>query len=148
MVRRGDVLETELAREADGPYEAQPIARKAPEARRRLLALLGLGAAALAIEAAFAGGGWPLAALAFVGLAAWLVHRGRLAGLVAAAFAALLAIGVPLAQARLMGADAGAWLRVALSVGLGLAALPNLLTLTRDAELQYAYGLWARRADK
>lgn len=148
MVRRGDVLETELAREADGPYEAQPIARRAPAARRRTLVLMGLGAAALAVEAAFVGGGWPLLALAFMGLAAWLVHRGRLAGLVAAAFVALVAIGVPLALFRVGGLDVSSALRAGVGVVLAVAALPGLVTLARDAELQYAYGLWARRPDR
>lgn len=148
MVKRVDVLDSELAREADGPYEDQPLARRAPAARRRVLGLLLVGLVALLVEAAIGRSGWAVAALLFVALSAFLLHRQRLGGIVGAALSAVLAILVPLGLIKVATLDAAFWFRSAVSLTLGIAALPDLLTLVRDAELQYAYGLWAKRDDE
>lgn len=146
MVKRVPVLE-QATDEAGArvAYERTPLARRAVRARRRLAGLVALGALVLAIEAAVARS--PLAGVGALalGLTAWGVARGRLGASVAAAFAAVLAILLPL-RFLLMGGLAPADLVALLvSVALGLAALPDLVTVLRDHELQHAYGLWARR---
>jgi hypothetical protein len=145
VVRRSTALEHELAEAADGPYEAQPLARKAPAARRRLLGLALVAMVVLLIELAFTRAGFPLVAALYVGACAWMLKRQKLGGIIGGAFAAILAITLPVAFWRLGGADAGDLFRGVVSIGLGLAAVPDLITLARDAELQYAYGRWATR---
>lgn len=141
VVKRSRVLD-EI--EADVPYEETRLAKRAPAARKRLAGVLLLGAIALAIEAVATDRLWAVPALG-VAAAAWGVRRARLGGLVAAGFAALVAalLGIAfLASARPTGADLVAAL---VALALGAMALPDVLTLARDAELQNAYGLWARR---
>lgn len=145
MVKRVPTLAREVAQASDGPYERQPIALKAPRSRRRLIGLLAVGLLALLVEAAFARGGFPLVAAFYLVACGALLHREKLGGLIATAFAALLAVALPLGLLKMGAPDAGQLLRGAVSVGLGLAAMPDLVTLVRDAELQYAYGRWALR---
>lgn len=145
MVKRTDPLARELSQAADGPYEAQPLAKRAPAARRRVVGMLLVGALLLGIEAAFARGGAAVAGALALGALAWLVRGERLAGLIGAALAAILAFALPLAFWRLDGADAGEIVRALVSVGLAVGAAPDIVTLARDAELQYAYGRWAER---
>lgn len=146
VVKRVPTLAREVAQASDGPYERQPIAQKAPASRRRVIGLLGVGLLLLLIEAAFARGGFPLVAAIYLVACGALLHRQRLGGIIATTFAALLAIALPLGLLKTAGAlDAGDYIRGAVSIVLGLAALPDLVTLVRDAELQYAYGRWALR---
>lgn len=143
VVRKSRVLD-EAQAEAEIPYEETRLARRAPRARRRLFGLLLVGALALGIDAVAREPLWAIPALGLVG-AAWGVRAERLGGLVAAAFAGLLAtlLGlVVLGFVRPGGADLVAAL---VALGLGAATLPDVLTLVRDAELQHAYGRWARR---
>ena len=136
----------EAQAEAEIPYEETRLARQAPRARRRLVGLLLVGALGLAIEAVARDPLWAVPAAGVAG-AAWGLRAQRLGGIVAAAFAGLMAtlLGLAtLAFARPGGADLVAAL---VALGLGAASLPDVLTLVRDAELQHAYGRWARRAD-
>jgi len=143
VVKRSRVLETEV--DADVPYEETRLARQATRARPRLAILLLVGAAGFALEAALEGAigmGLIGIALAFTATGVW---KGRLGGVVAAAFAAVLAFLIPLAFLFL--GERSVADRVILGFVMAWAALlfPDVLTLVRDAELQYAYGRWARR---
>lgn len=144
MVKRSRVLD-EAHAEADVPYESTRLARDAPRARGRVALLLAIGAGGFVLEAlAQATTLWLFPALGVLG-AAWGVRRGRLGGIIAAALVAALAVLVPLGFAA-MGVDEPAtWIALVVSVAWGVALLPGVLTLLRDAELQHAYGLWARR---
>lgn len=144
VVKRSDVLER-VAAEADLPYEETALARRAPAARRRLALLLLLGAAGFALEAAFARNAAWLLATAALALTAWGVRKGRLGGLVAAGFAGLLALLVPLALLAVGPRDAVRVVTCLVGVAFGASLLPDVVLLARDAELQHAYGLWARR---
>ena len=143
VVKQSRVL-AEVEAEAT-PYEATPLAKKAHKARPRLALLVGLGAAGFAAEGALARDGWMLLGAAALALVAWGVWKGRLGAVIATGFVAVLAFGVPLA---LMGMDRSTWaekLPLLFVTAWSLALLPDLLTLIRDAELQNAYGMWARR---
>lgn len=143
VVKPSRVLD-EAQAEAEIPYEETRLARQAPKARRRLFGVLLVGALALGIESWARDPLWVVPAVGLVG-AAWGVRAQRLGGIVAAAFAGLVAtllgLGV-LAFARPGGSDLVAAL---VALVLGAASLPDVLTLVRDAELQHAYGRWARR---
>lgn len=143
MVKKARVLETEV--DADVPYEETRLAKRALRARPRLALLLLAGAAGFAVEGALARDGFAIAGALALGLVAWGVRKGKLGGIVAAALAAVLAVLIPLA---LMAALSGAWgekVALAFVVAWGAIMLPDVLTLVRDAELQHAYGRWARR---
>ncbi len=146
VVKRGDVLD-KVEHEADGPYEVQPLAKRARASRRRVVGNLAIGVVLLTIEAAFARSpGFAFLAV-LLALTAFLLHRNKLSGVIGAAFAAAVAIGAPLAALRVGDPGFGEYVRTAVSVVLGLAAAPDLVTLVRDAEMQYAYGRWAARED-
>lgn len=144
VVKRVRVLD-EIDSEAGVPYEETRLARQAVKGRQRLFGLLLLAVGGLLIEAvAQRSFGWAIAALA-VAATAWGVRKGRLGAVVAAALVALLCILLPL---RLLGEgerDAAALLTMGVSVVFGLACLPDVVLLLRDAELQHSYGRWARR---
>lgn len=126
------------------PYEETKLARRSPAARRRLAALLVAGAAACAVAAWWRRDTSWLLGAASLPLVALVVLRGRLGGLIAAALAALVTAGLSiwwLAHAP-PAADAVA---LAVALALALASLPDVVLLVRDAELQHAYGMWARR---
>lgn len=144
MVKRSEVL-AGVDAEAGLRYEETALAKRAVPARRRLFFLLLLGAGAFLLEAGVTRSGWWVAAAAAVALTAWGVRRGRLGALVAAALVALLATLLPLRFLVLGLPDALGVVTGAVSVAFGLALLPDVVLLVRDAELQYAYGLWARR---
>lgn len=143
VVKRSRVLETEV--EADVPYEETRLARKAAKARPRLALVLLVGAAGLTLETVLERDALMLALALAVVVAAYAVRRGKLGGVVAAALVAVLAALIPFAL--LFVGERTIAERVILSfvIGWGLAMLPDVLTLVRDAELQYAYGRWARR---
>lgn len=143
MVKRSRVLETEV--DADVRYEETRLAKRATRARPRLAILLLAGVAGFAVEGALARDGFMIAGAIALVLVAWGVWKGKLGGVVAAALAAVLAVLIPLA---LMAALPSAWgekVALAFVVTWGAIMLPDVLTLVRDAELQYAYGRWARR---
>lgn len=146
MVKRSEVL-SGVDAEAGLPYAQTRLARQAAPARRRLAWLLLGGAAAFLLEAALARSGWWVLGAAALALAAWGIRRGRLGALVAAGLAALLMTLLPLRFLVLGLPDAVGIVTGAVSVAFGLALLPDVVLLARDAELQYAYGLWARRED-
>lgn len=144
MVKRARVVEA-AEQEAEVAYEQTRLAARAKRARTRLAALTGLGAMVATIEA-FATGRylWLAPALALAATA-WGVRRGGLGSAVAAGFAAVLAVSISLWGALATSpspSDLIAWL---VALVLGAAALPDVVVLLRDAELQHAYGRWARR---
>lgn len=144
MVKRTEVLGAAEA-EAGLPYERTRLARRAPAARRRLFFLLLLGAGGMMIEAAFARQpAWLLGAAALV-LVAWGVHAGRLGAVIAAGLAALLLLLVPLGLLAIGPRDAIRVVTCLVVAAYGATLLPGVVLLVRDAELQHAYGLWARR---
>lgn len=144
MVKRSRVLDTEV--EADVPYEDTRLARKAVQARPRLAILLLVGAAGFGLEAILARTPFMGAGAVALALVAWGVWKGRLGATVAAALVAVLGALIPFAL-MFVGERATAE-RVIMAFVIAWAALmlPDVLTLIRDAELQYAYGRWARRA--
>ncbi|HVM45424.1 MAG TPA: hypothetical protein VM582_05760 [Candidatus Thermoplasmatota archaeon] len=145
MVKRVRVLDEELRNEAEVPYEQTRLARQAARSRPRLALLLALGAAAFAVEAVLARSGWlalGAVACAAVAYGAW---RGPLAGVVAAAFIALLATLIPLGLMFVGERPLSDRVVMGFVVAWGVAMLPDVLTLIRDAELQHAYGRWAMR---
>ena len=144
VVRAGRVLQESIGDAADVPYEETSLAKRAPAARRRLAALLAVGAIALAVEAFASSWPWALAAL-FAMAAAWRTRAGRLDGLIAAGLAAALAAFLPLAFIAFVARTPSTVIALAVSFILGAAALPDVVLLMRDAELQNAYGIWARR---
>lgn len=143
VVKRSRVLESEV--EADVPYEETRLARKAGPARRRLAVLLLLGAVGFLFEAGITRA--PLMVLGALGLgaAAWGSWRGRLGGIVAAALIAVLATLIPFAFLFLGERALGQKVALGFVIAWAVAMLPDILTLVRDAELQHAYGRWARR---
>lgn len=144
MVKRANVLDGAQA-EAEIPYEETRLGRTAPRARRRLAVLLLVGALFAVVETVLARTWWTALAAGALVLTAWGAHRGSLGGIVAAGLAAALAAGIPLVVWGVLGlsrAEVVPALAVAL---LGAAALPDVVLLLRDAELQHAYGRWARR---
>lgn len=145
VVKRARVLEG-LEAEADLPYEETALARKAVGARRRLAYLLVAAALACLVAAIVARSwGWAAGALA-LGAAAWGVRAGRLGAIVASALAALVAFGLALRVLLVGPYDAPSLAGAAVALVLAAASAPDLVTLVRDAELQHAYGRWARRA--
>ncbi|MEA3201957.1 MAG: hypothetical protein QOE90_3385 [Thermoplasmata archaeon] len=145
MVKRANVLDVEVDAEAEIPYAETRIARAAPAARRRLAGLLAIGALLMAVNAvADRSVGWGLGAAAALACA-WGVRAQRLGAVVAAALVALLAILVPLRLLFVAERDLATYVTLALGIVLGAACLPDIILLFRDAELQNAYGLWARR---
>lgn len=133
----------EATADAEVAYEETRLAKRAPAARRRLVGLLVVGVLALVIDAIARNPFWALPAL-FVALAAWGVNRARLSGIVGAGLSALLA--APLGIAALArGATGGDLVAALVAIVLGVGALPDVVLLVRDAELQHAYGMWARR---
>lgn len=145
MVKASRVLDEELRTEAEVPYEQTRLARRATAARPRLALLLALGGAAFAVEATLARDGWMALGAAALFAVAWGAWKGRLAGVIAAALAALLAALIPLALMFVGERAIGERVVMAFVVAWGAAMLPDVLTLVRDAELQHAYGRWAKR---
>lgn len=144
MVKRVEVL-GEAESEAGAPYEETRLAQRAVKARTRLGGLLLIATGLLLVEAVLLRSpGWALAAV-LVGATAWGVRKGRLGAVVAAALVAILAVLLPLRFFFEGGRDAATLLTMAVAGVLGLAALPDVVLLLRDAELQHAYGRWARR---
>lgn len=144
MVKRIRVLGAAEA-EAGVPYEQTALARRAPASRRRLAMLLLLGAGGMLVEAGFMRQpGWLLGALA-LGLTAWGVQHGRLGAVIAAGLAALLCALVPLGLLAIGPRDAIRVVTCLVVAAYGAALLPDVVLLARDAELQHAYGVWARR---
>src|SRR5581483_8148537 len=88
--------------------------------------------------------GWALGAAAALALA-WSVRRGSLGAVVGAALLALLAVLVPLRLLFVAERDLATYATFVLALAFGAACLPDVVLLLRDAELQNAYGLWARR---
>lgn len=147
MVKKVRVLDAVMAEEADRPYEETDLARRAPAARKRLTALVLLVAAALVLEAALRGNGlWLVPALFTLG-AALLLHKKRLGGLLASGFVALLCTLLPPVLFAMGARDTASVLTMGIAFVFGVACLPDLVLLVRDAELQHAYGLWARRKE-
>lgn len=142
MVRRSRALEL-VEEEAGVPYAQTALARRAVRARRRLVVVLLVGALLLVVEAVATHALWAVVAAAAAG-AAWGLRAGRLGAIVTAAFLAVLAVLVPLGIAAVGAPDTGDLFAMAIALLWGVAALPDVLTLVRDAELQHAYGLWAR----
>ncbi|HUR70040.1 MAG TPA: hypothetical protein VM370_12405 [Candidatus Thermoplasmatota archaeon] len=145
MVKESRALADELAQEGVAPYEATPLARRAVRARRRLAILLLVGVAGVALEAALRRDLLLALGAIAIAFAAQAVRAKRLAGVVAAAFAALLAVLVPIALMMVFDRPTSERILLAFVVGWGLALLPDVVLLLQDAELQHAYGLWARR---
>lgn len=145
VVKRSRVLADALGAEADVPYEETRLARRAPRARNRLALLLLVGAAGFAIAAALARDGLMAMGALGIAAAAWGAWKGRLGGIVAAAFVGLLAALVPLILLFMDPRALGDRIVMGLVVLWGASLLPDALTLVRDAELQHAYGRWARR---
>lgn len=144
MVKKVRVVDG-VEEEAGVRYEDTGLARRAVRSRRRLSGLLWVAAALLVLEAVAQGApGWALVAVA-VALAGWGTRQGRLGGVVAAGLVAFIAIGVPIRMLALGGLAASDAIALAVSAVVGLAALPDVILLLRDAELQHAYGRWARR---
>ncbi|GEM_PF-4360557 len=145
VVKKARVLDVEVDAEAEIPYEETRLARQAPRARRRLASLLAVGALLMAISAvADRSLGWALGAAAALALA-WSVRRGSLGAVVGAALLALLAVLVPLRLLFVAERDLATYATFVLALAFGAACLPDVVLLLRDAELQNAYGLWARR---
>lgn len=144
VVKESRVLEAVQA-EADLPYPETRLAKAAPRARRRLATVLLLGALVGVLEFAFAGTWLALAAGAWCGASAWGVWKARLGGTLAAGFVATLAALVPLAAWGVLGLSRPDLMLAIVVSALGFGALPDVVTLIRDAELQHAYGLWAKR---
>lgn len=145
VVKRSRVLD-ELQAEAEVPYEETRLAKQALRARRHVALLLAIGAGGLALEAIVQRNALWLVPAALVLASAWSLRRsGALAGVIGAAFTAVLAVLLPLGFAALGVEDRAGWIAVVVSIAWGVALLPGVLTLVRDAELQHAYGLWARR---
>lgn len=142
-MKKSRVLAEEV--QAEVPYEETRLAKAAAPARRRLAIFLLLGAVGFVIEAALARDAWMVAGVVALAATAWGVWFGRLAGIVAAGLAALLAIGIPLGFLGMSADRSGESLALVFVVVWGLAMLPDLVTLVRDAELQSAYGRWAAR---
>lgn len=146
MVKSSRVLD-ELEAEADVPYEETKLARKATRARPRLALLLILGAAGFALEAFIVQSAWPALGAVILAFTAAGVWKGWLGGVIAAAFSAVLATLISLALLFMGERDVGARVILGFVIVWGAAMLPDVLTLVRDAELQYAYGRWAKRSD-
>lgn len=143
-MKRSDVLDR-VEDEAGVSYEGTALARRAAGARKRLSLVLLLGTGALLVEVAVSRQPLWLAPALAAGLAAWGVRKGRLGALLGGAFLATLAVLVPLAWLGVGPRDPASVVTALVSVALGASALPDVVVLLRDAELQHAYGLWARR---
>lgn len=144
VVKRSRLLE-EVDAEAEVPYEQTRLARAAAKARPRVAILLLLGAGGLVIEALAQREPLWLVPAALVAACAWGTRRGALAGMIGAALTAVLAVLLPIGFAALGVEDAAGWITIIVSIAWGIALLPGVLILVRDAELQHAYGRWARR---
>lgn len=143
VVKPSRVLETEV--EADVPYESTRLARKAAQARRRLAILLLVGAGGFALEAFLARAPFMGAGAAALALVAWGVWKGRLGATVAAALVAVLGALIPFALMFVGERATAERVIMGFVIAWAVVMLPDVLTLVRDAELQYAYGRWARR---
>lgn len=146
MVKRARVL-ADVEVEADVPYERTRLARRAVRARPRLAVLLLVGAAGFLLEAALAREAMMLLGAGALAFTAWGAWKGRLGGVIAAALVGVLAMLVPLALMVVIERSVGERVIMAFVALWGAAMLPDVLTLVRDAELQHAYGRWARRAE-
>lgn len=145
VVKKSRILDVDVA--ADVPYEETRLAKQAVRGRKRLVGVLLVGALVTALEGFVTRA--PLMGIATLYLlaAAWGVHRGTLWGIVAAGLAGILATFVPLAAWATMGIARPDLIPALVAVVLGVATLPDVVLLARDAELQHAYGKWARRED-
>lgn len=144
MVKQRPLLDG-IEREAGVRYHDTKLARRAPAARRRLLILLGIALGGMLVEGALHGSGW-FAGAVILALAMWRLHAQTLGGLVLTALLALLAVLVPVGlYGTTRPDDAATLVPMGVALVLGLAALPDAVLLARDAELQHAFGLWARR---
>jgi ABC-type glycerol-3-phosphate transport system permease component len=145
VVRKARVLDVEVDTEAEIPYGETRLAQQAPRARRRLAGVLAVSALLMAVNAvADRSAGWALGAAAALALA-WGVRRASLGAVVGAALLALLAVLVPLRLLFVAERDLGTYATLAVALVFGAACLPDVILLFRDAELQSAYGMWARR---
>lgn len=144
MVRRSHEL-ADVEAEAGVPYEGTRLAQHATRARKRL-AWLFFAAAALLVAYGIAASawGWYLVAVA-VGGAGLGVRADRLGGLVAAGLLATVGVLLPLALFGMGTREGFALVGMVGALGLSLAMMPDIITLIRDAELQHAFGRWARR---
>ena len=143
MVKASRVLDTEVP--ADVAYEDTPLAKRALGARRRLRNGLLLGALLLLVDAGATRSVLLAALAAAVALTAWRVPRGRLPPLVWTGLEALAAVLLALWAALLGGWGLAEGARVAATLLLVAVLAPTYVLLLRDAELQHAYGRWARR---
>lgn len=146
MVKRSRLLERTELEEGAPPYAETDLARRAAKARPRLAILAVVGAAGFGLEAALARDPAMALGAILLALAAFGVWRGRLGAVVAVALASALAIFVPLALFALGGVSLDEGVPMAFAVVWGALLVPDVILLFRDAELQYAYGMWARRA--
>lgn len=144
VVKASRVLDVEVGQAADLPYEETRLAKRAPGARKRLTGILLVGAVALAIEAYATSFAW-LGPCAFVLLVAFRLQGPRLGAIMGAGLVATLAALLPLALLFFIEHSPSTLVALGVSFVLGVAALPDVILLMRDAELQNAYGLWAKR---
>ena len=146
VVKRGELLDA-LEAEAGMRYDQTSLARRAVRSRRRLAWLLAAGAVALLVEAVVGARGWLLGVLALAVLA-WGAREGRLAAIIGAAFASVLFVALAIWALSTASHELARTLTLVLSIGYGLAMLPDIVLLVRDAELQHTFGMWARRGDR
>lgn len=145
---RGVVKKSRLLEELDAeatPYAATPLAKRAIGARKRLALLFALGAAGFAVEGALARDTWMIVGTIPLLLIAASVWFGRLGGIIAAGFVAVVAFGVSVYFLATSGSTWPEKIPLAFVAIWGIVLLPDIVTLIRDAELQNAYGMWARR---
>lgn len=144
MVKRSRVLD-EAEEEAELPYAETALARRAMRSRPRLAVLLLAGGGTLVAAAALAREPAVAAGAIVAALVAWGVRRERLGGIVAAGLVSILAFSVPIAFMFLEDLGLAESIALALVAAWGAALAPDVILLVRDAELQHAYGRWARR---
>lgn len=143
MVKRSRLLE-ELDAEAT-PYAETPLAKAAVGARKRLAILIALGAAGFIVEGLLARDTWMALGTLPLLLIAVSVWMGRLGGIIAAGFVAVVAFGLAVYFLSTSGSTWPEKVPLAFVAIWAVAMTPDIVTLLRDAELQNAYGLWARR---
>lgn len=126
-------------------YEETRLAREAPAARRKLAWLLAIGAAALSLEALLQREPLWLVGTIWAGLAAHRVRAGTLGGLIMSALTAAVATILAITLLARGPGSATDVITLVLAAIWGALMLPHVVLLARDAELQHAYGMWARR---
>lgn len=144
---RGVVKKARLLADLDAeatPYAQTPLAKRAVKARPRLALLILVGVAIFVIEGALARDTWMMVGTLPLVVIALSVWKGRLGGIIAAGFVAIVAFGLPLYFLATSGSSWAEKVPLAFISAWALVLLPDILTLVRDAELQNAYGNWAR----